>query len=98
MDRCAGELARAPLSKFFLPVSCSGCFQSQNAWVKNADVLYPQRHVACDGVSWKGWVSMLQWEEDKLIWHIININMAQYIVYCGILYILMYHIKIYIVP
>ena len=41
---------------------------------------------------------MRQWEEDKLIWHIIYINVAQYIIYCGTLYILMYHIKIYIVP
>jgi len=41
---------------------------------------------------------MFQWEEDKLILHIIDINMAQYIVYCGILFILMCHIKIYIVP
>ena len=41
---------------------------------------------------------MCLWEENKLIWHIVCINVAQYIIYCGILYILMYHIKIYIVP
>ncbi len=35
--KCASELARASLKVVF--IICSGCFQSQNAWVKNTPVL-----------------------------------------------------------